>query len=145
MTDDLISRAALLAAYDAAHKGPPGGARKLMVDASALNQWISVKDMLPESGVHVILCCEIHSLSGAIRKQYVCDGYYAAPHSIADCYDSDNFDAYDYDEEEDNYYLKEGWYEVIYNWDDYSSVVIGDFVTHWMPLPEPPKEDDDGE
>lgn len=25
------------------------------------------------------------------------------------------------------------------NWGDYSSIFIGDFVTHWKPLPEPPK------
>lgn len=34
---DLISRAALLAAYDAAHKGPPGGARKLIEEAPAVD------------------------------------------------------------------------------------------------------------
>jgi hypothetical protein len=33
MTDDLISRKALLVAYDQAHKGPPGGARKLIEEA----------------------------------------------------------------------------------------------------------------
>lgn len=33
MKEDLISRSALLAAYDAAHKGPPGGARKLIEEA----------------------------------------------------------------------------------------------------------------
>lgn len=32
---EYIEREALLAAYDAAHKGEPGGARKLMVDAPA--------------------------------------------------------------------------------------------------------------
>ena len=31
--DDLISRKALLAAYDERHKGPPGGARELIEDA----------------------------------------------------------------------------------------------------------------
>lgn len=31
--NDLISRSALLAAYDKAHKGPPGGARKLIEEA----------------------------------------------------------------------------------------------------------------
>ena len=35
--NDLISRSALLAAYDAAHKGPPGGARKLMKEAPAID------------------------------------------------------------------------------------------------------------
>lgn len=35
--NDSISRAALLAAYDAAHKGPPGGARKLIEEAPGLD------------------------------------------------------------------------------------------------------------
>ena len=34
---DLISRKALLAEYDRVHIGPPGGARKLMEDAPAVN------------------------------------------------------------------------------------------------------------
>ena len=34
--DDLIRRGDLIAAYDAAHKGPPGGARKLMEEAPAV-------------------------------------------------------------------------------------------------------------
>ena len=33
--DDLISRSALLAAYDKAHQGPPGRARKLIEEAPA--------------------------------------------------------------------------------------------------------------
>lgn len=37
MENDLISRSALIAAYDAAHKGPPGGARKLIVDAPTID------------------------------------------------------------------------------------------------------------
>ena len=32
---EYIERGALIAAYDRAHKGPPGGARKLMEDAPA--------------------------------------------------------------------------------------------------------------
>lgn len=34
---DAISRSALLAAYDAAHQGPPGGARKLIEEAPPLD------------------------------------------------------------------------------------------------------------
>ena len=34
---DLISRKALIAEYDRVHVGAPGGARKLMVDASAVD------------------------------------------------------------------------------------------------------------
>lgn len=36
-TLDFISRSALLAAYDAAHKGPPGGARKLIEEAQGVD------------------------------------------------------------------------------------------------------------
>ncbi len=47
-----------------------------------------------------------------------------------------------YDESEDEYYVPEGWFERIENWDDYTDIAVGDYiVTHWMPLPEPPKED----
>ena len=35
--NDLISRSALIAAYDAAHNGPPGGARKLIEEAPAVD------------------------------------------------------------------------------------------------------------
>lgn len=45
--NDLISRKALIAEYDRVHIGLPGGARKLMEDAPAVQQWISVKDRLP--------------------------------------------------------------------------------------------------
>jgi hypothetical protein len=34
---DLISRSALIAEYDRVHIGPPGGARKLMVDAPTVD------------------------------------------------------------------------------------------------------------
>lgn len=100
--------------------------------------WIPVTERLPESGVHVLLCCEIRS-NGAVYKKYVCDGYYAKRYTEQTWNNSGDI-ACEYREEDDEYYLLEGWYEVIKNWDDYNSIVIGDFVTHWMPLPEPPKE-----
>jgi hypothetical protein len=37
MNNDLISRKALIEAYDKAHQGPPGGARKLMEEAPAVD------------------------------------------------------------------------------------------------------------
>ena len=101
--------------------------------------WISVKDRLPEAGKHVLADCEVRLISGR-KKHYVCKAYYAPTHTISVGSFPDDAECYEYDEEDDNYYLLEGWYECIHNWDDYSGVVIGDFVTHWMLLPEPPKE-----
>ena len=101
-------------------------------------EWISVKDRLPESGVHVLLCCEMHRHGGEIAGKYVCDGYYAEANKIIAGGFPDECDC-EYSEEDDEYYLREGWYEVIKNWDDYNSVTVGDFVTHWMPLPEMPE------
>ena len=37
MNNDLISRKALIEAYDKAHKGTPGGARKLMEEAPGVD------------------------------------------------------------------------------------------------------------
>ena len=103
-----------------------------------VQEWISVNDRLPESGVHVLICCEMHRYGGEIAGKYVCDGYYAEANKIrAECFaDECN---YEYSEEDDECYLCEGWYEVVKNWDDYNSVAVEDFVTHWMPLPKPPK------
>ena len=102
--------------------------------STARNGWISVKDRLPESGVHVLLCCEMQRHGGEIAGKYVCDGYYAEANKIIAGGFPDECDC-EYSEEDDEYYLREGWYEVIKNWDDYNSVTVGDFVTHWMPLP----------
>ena len=102
-----------------------------------MDNWISVKDRLPESGEHILACCEMDSIYGG-KKRYVCDAFHAEYKSIEAIGDCD-LDC-DYDEETDEYYFPEGWYEVIKNWDEYSCILMDDTVTHWMPLPDPPEE-----
>ena len=110
----------------------------LISNGVTVQEWISVKDRLPESGVHVLICCEMHRYGGEIAGKYVCDGYYAEANKIIAGGFPDDCNC-EYSEEDDEYYLCEGWYEVIKNWDDYSSVTVEDFVTHWMPLPKAPE------
>ena len=110
---------------------PERFADHLITNGVTVQEWISVKDRLPESGVHVLLCCEVR-YGDKIAGKYVCDGYYAEANKLIARED-------EYSKEDDEYYLCEGWYEVIKNWDDYTSVAVEDFVTHWMPHPEPPK------
>lgn len=43
-----------------------------------------------------------------------------------------------YDEEADDFIVPEGWWEDVQCGDEFSQVDAK--VTHWMPLPEPPKE-----
>ena len=59
--------------------------------------------------------------------------------------DYDDDSDYEYNEENDTYYLKEGWYELIDNWGDYSSVAIVEGeVDYWMPMPPAPDTMPDG-
>ena len=46
----------------------------------------------------------------------------------------------EYCEERDEWYLKEGWYELVDNWPDYSSIAVHEGeVDYWMPMPPAPE------
>ena len=102
------------------------------------SEWISVEERLPESGVHCLLACKVTCYNGA-KYTYVCDGFHVDRWKEQEYNNGSGEQAIEYNEEDDEYYLCEGWYEIIKNWDEYGSVAIDDTVTHWMPLPEIPK------
>ena len=94
--------------------------------------WTPVAEALPKSGEKVLAC--YRHRWGNLRP-------IRAFWTAAKTEEADSDDArMEYDEATDAYYVPEGWYECIDNWDDYSSVAVTEGkVTHWMPLPDPPK------
>jgi hypothetical protein len=96
--------------------------------------WMPVAEALPKTGVKVLAC--YRNRLGNLRR--IRAMWTAAKTEEAD---SDAEACYEYDEAADTYYVTEGWYECIDNWDNFSSVAVTEGeVTHWMPLPQPPIE-----
>ena len=103
-----------------------------------MSEWISVEDKLPQHGKYVLA-----TYTNALGKHRIIVGCHYERWK-EECGGEDDEQCYEHSEEKDEYYLKEGWYEQQDNWDDYSSIsVYQGVVTHWMPLPSPPKETED--
>lgn len=92
--------------------------------------WIEVAETLPECGKKVLAYFE--NANGKPRRIMA---YHADANSI-ESDSEDNYGAYEYSEEEDTYYLHEGWYENN-EFDEINWMVDGK-ITHWMTLPDPP-------
>ena len=98
--------------------------------------WISVKDKLPEPETEVLAVC--------VRNGYrfICpvifeDGTMLTQNSMWNWYELENYGAYS--EENDDYFIPEGWWENRqFTPDDIYNNPVDCTVTHWMPLPEPP-------
>lgn len=104
----------------------------VLAAAPAPAGWVPVTERLPSSRVPVLARYTNDYGNGRTIRAWWLAKFQQESEDIY------NFDA-DYDEESDTYYDPEGWYELIDNWGDYSSVAVTEgAITHWMPMPLPP-------
>lgn len=93
-------------------------------------EWISIEDELPEKGKNVL------GFDGK-QKRIV---FFISKYYEEFLCDEDEPECCDYLEEKDMSYWKEGWYsDEEQSYSEYDSYWTVRKITHWMPLPEPPK------
>lgn len=95
-------------------------------------EWISVKESKPKNIAIVFY-------KSRYGKNLQCIAFYQNPYEEEALDDADE-GWLDYDEEKDVYYYPKGWYECVLNGNDCGNFFIDGEVTHWMKLPEPPKD-----
>lgn len=98
--------------------------------------WVAVAERLPASG-RTVLAFYLNSVGRVrrIRAQYVERWTIEVDAATAD----PDTECVEYSESADAFYLLEGWYECIDNWDAFVRIAVTEGqVSHWMPLPAAP-------
>ena len=114
-------------------------ALEMAISALEKTKWIPVTERLPDSQNPVLVV----AVSKGMGLPYIFKAAHINHHEITEDeygWTDGEYDS-EYDEENDCFWIPECWYECNAvegntNWimdDDYT-------ITHWMPLPEPPKE-----
>ena len=105
-----------------------------------MSEWVNVQDRLPDNEKDVLVCVERrHHLHPErtvrfVVKAFYTDGEHDTKHSG---YQWDAL-AFECDAEGDTFTVPAGWWESAFYAEEFSAIT--DRITHWMPLPTPPKE-----
>ncbi|MFA5659127.1 MAG: DUF551 domain-containing protein [Oscillospiraceae bacterium] len=104
------------------------------LEPDKIPQWIPTSEKLPEAKQRVLAYYK--NQCGKSRIEIAC---YIPPETIlADDFLSDEAEGCDeYDEKNDCYWVKEGWFED--SWESDTNWGITPKILYWMPLSQPPK------
>lgn len=108
-----------------------------IVDETQPEKWISVEDRLPECETEVFVLAVSSNGNKTVTTAIYEDGKMPEDESHWSWEDVEM----DYNEETDQYILPCGWWEYRH-YGECLNFAVDDKVTHWMPIPEPPKEGD---
>ena len=92
--------------------------------------WIPCSEKMPSETV--IATVETKTF----KHRYVCEAVWIPRWTWKASFDEWE-DCSEYNEDDDEYYVLEGWYERVHNWDEYAYVAIDDNVIAWMSMPIP--------
>lgn len=109
-------------------------------DAQKPDEWSSVKDGPPKNEQEVLIYCNRDGFKFVCPAIYE-DGTMLTQNSRWNWYDIEEYGTYS--EENDDYFVAKGWWENRqFTPDDVYNCPVDCEVTHWMPLPKPPKEEE---
>lgn len=106
-----------------------------------MSEWISVEERLPEAEEVVLVTMQYDDFGAPpLWRPFVSVAAHVGYHERT----TEDWREYEgeteYDEENDCFWIKPCWYEVNVVDDNPNWELTCCIVTHWMPLPEPPKE-----